>query len=95
MPQLSSVACSILDARSPDQFIFIPDWMMKALRLKPRCATHALLWPAALWLLLDTEAMWKHGTMCWLLATGGALRDKLCCRLSKSPTSQHLSDIMS
>lgn len=36
MPQLSSVACSILDARSPEQFIFVPDWMMKALRLEPR-----------------------------------------------------------
>ncbi|CAM9256282.1 unnamed protein product, partial [Scytosiphon promiscuus] len=36
MPQLSAVACSILDARSPEQFVFIPDWMMKALRLRPR-----------------------------------------------------------
>lgn len=36
MPQLSAVACSILDARSPDQFVFMPDWMMKALRLRPR-----------------------------------------------------------
>ncbi|CAM9536189.1 unnamed protein product [Pylaiella littoralis] len=36
MPQLSSVVCTILDARSPEQFIFIPDWMMKALRLRPR-----------------------------------------------------------
>ena len=38
MPQLSSVACSILDARSSEQFIFVPDWMMKALRLQPRFA---------------------------------------------------------
>ncbi|CAN0516277.1 unnamed protein product, partial [Ectocarpus sp. 8 AP-2014] len=36
MPQLSAVACSILDARSPEQFVFMPDWMMKALRLRPR-----------------------------------------------------------
>lgn len=36
MPQLSAVACSVLDARSPEQFVFIPDWMMKALRLRPR-----------------------------------------------------------
>lgn len=45
MPQLSSVACSILDARSPEQFVFIPDWMMKALRLQPRYAAHAFKCP--------------------------------------------------
>lgn len=42
MPQLSAVACSILDARSPEQFVFIPDWMMKALRLRPRCADYVI-----------------------------------------------------
>lgn len=36
MPQLSAVACSVLDSRSPEQFVFMPDWMMKALRLRPR-----------------------------------------------------------
>ncbi|KAG5185924.1 ubiquitin fusion degradation protein UFD1-domain-containing protein [Tribonema minus] len=36
MPQLSRVTCSPLDARAPEQYIFIPDWMMKSLRLKPR-----------------------------------------------------------
>ncbi len=35
MPQLSRVVCSILDYRSPEQYIFVPDWMMKSLRLRP------------------------------------------------------------
>ncbi|CAM9261074.1 unnamed protein product [Chrysoparadoxa australica] len=35
-PQLSKLTCSILDYRAPEQYIFVPDWMMKALRLKPR-----------------------------------------------------------
>ncbi|CAN0582420.1 unnamed protein product [Ectocarpus sp. 12 AP-2014] len=42
MPQLSAVACSILDARSPEQFVFMPDWMMKALRLRPRFVVRCL-----------------------------------------------------
>jgi len=33
---LERVYGSILDFRAPDNFIFIPDWMMKSLRLRPR-----------------------------------------------------------
>jgi len=33
---LKRVYCSILDFRSPENFIFVPDWVMKSLRLRPR-----------------------------------------------------------
>ena len=33
---LRSVCGSVLDFRSPENFIFIPDWMMKSLNLHPR-----------------------------------------------------------
>jgi hypothetical protein len=36
MPQLAKVTGSILDYRSPEQYLFVPDWMMKSLRLRPR-----------------------------------------------------------
>lgn len=80
MPQLSSVACSILDARSPEQFVFIPDWMMKALRLQPRCAAHAFMWAfCSVVLLTPKQCGARHG----VLVVRGAPCNMLRCRQSR------------
>ncbi|CAM9551036.1 unnamed protein product [Phaeothamnion confervicola] len=36
MPPLPRAFCSMLDYRSPEQYLFLPDWLMKSLRLRPR-----------------------------------------------------------